>query len=693
MDIDMKPSFLRSLPLIGSKVQKQDQKRPMFSEEDTRLLFDQFSASLPSDRSGQPVLLSLRSRSGLLRTQDAHRRILALLESGPDRWSISSIAKEVDLGDDIVRDILKDDTEPHYSILDGQDTVITRHGYDNLLKQLYEQARQGPVLLGQFCNNCNISENVFKTLFEDSNARRDVSEAISEGDLLIIDRVSGIEYIYSKQYQEKLESEILNSLEDLQEPQLLKPSSFTGSPPAKLLEEIVERLVHAKIRGLNGNLRPWNGDVEFLPAVFLQKEREDLMNKLRTGEVASLDFSEHGNLFSSSEEQREYVLRHSNNQAIIFMKKVISRVHFDEVMKVVRGKLDEGGYASLDEFKLLLSAAEYQQLQRLALENLYETDDEDRESIEIVEDSFVQSNFKASIAKSIKLKARLQARDVWENQLEARFSWASIIEAERKEHVGLSQSTASHLLGDDMRPEAEKAFKEEMRQLQFKSNDQLASLWREKVLTRFELYQIGVRSIENEKIRRELITLLQDYMADEVIPDTLRRAESKSIIRGKATKRNVDILRAFLASFKGDARKRIEISSPLVEAMDAFANQQKISLLDAGTLSERKLVQVQEMVKGMRKDEEGPRLFLILILVLFAKLLPGLIYATGKYAPRLLKQLRGLIDSEQYTWLEKMKDAAKAGSMTAADKSDIRDAAGEACSILEGGPSLSVERQ
>jgi hypothetical protein len=76
-------------------------------------------------------------------------------------------------------------------------------------------------------------------------------------------------------------------------------------------------------------------------------------------------------------------------------------------------------------------------------------------------------------------------------------------------------------------------------------------------------------------------------------------------------------------------------------------------------------------------------LFLMLVIVLFAKHHDGVVYATGKFAPKLLKELKGKMESEQYGQVEKWKEAAKTSSLTAEDRADMVKMA-EAKVVIEG---------
>jgi hypothetical protein len=87
---------------------------------------------------------------------------------------------------------------------------------------------------------------------------------------------------------------------------------------------------------------------------------------------------------------------------------------------------------------------------------------------------------------------------------------------------------------------------------------------------------------------------------------------------------------------------------------------------------------LDDMLRRFKKQKasDGPVLFLTLVVVLFAKQHDGVVYATGKFAPKLLKLLKGKLEDEQYEQVERWKEAAKTNSLTAEDKAAMAKMAG-----------------
>ncbi|KAF7565011.1 hypothetical protein PtrSN002B_002894 [Pyrenophora tritici-repentis] len=82
---------------------------------------------------------------------------------------------------------------------------------------------------------------------------------------------------------------------------------------------------------------------------------------------------------------------------------------------------------------------------------------------------------------------------------------------------------------------------------------------------------------------------------------------------------------------------------------------------------------VEDMLRRLQKQKasDGPVLFLTLVVVLFARQYDGVVYATGKFAPKLLKQLKGTLDKVQYEKVEAWKEAAKTNALTPEDRAEM----------------------
>jgi hypothetical protein len=194
----------------------------------------------------------------------------------------------------------------------------------------------------------------------------------------------------------------------------------------------------------------------------------------------------------------------------------------------------------------------------------------------------------------------------------------------------------------------------------------------------------------DEKLFTALEDLYTTYFTSTFLPSALSKAKSQGLLLSRRTRKNVGKLEAELLSIQnptvpvqGSEKEKekesgIKITAP-TKALATFMKRQSIPAPTASLLSTVK----QEMVEDMRRDmhrrlsksppktADGPVFFLTLVLVLWAKEYNGVLYATGKFAPKLLKLLKGVLGEDMYEKLERWKEAAKAGTLSAEDKAEM----------------------
>ena len=219
---------------------------------------------------------------------------------------------------------------------------------------------------------------------------------------------------------------------------------------------------------------------------------------------------------------------------------------------------------------------------------------------------------------------------------------------------------------------AEEKFWASIAELEAQNESDFALFWIERVDSRVHSYNDGLTSIEDQKLRDQLSELFATYIQKDLVPDAISKARSQGLIASRKTRKNVQKLEATLAASKSDV-------STILSTVDKFTKKQAVEPISQSSLEIIKQTMLQDMLRRMAKQQkssDGPVLFLTLVVVLFAKHHPGIVYATGKYAPKLLKQLKGNLEPEEYEQLDKWKEAAKAGTLGKEDREEMRRMAG-----------------
>jgi hypothetical protein len=203
------------------------------------------------------------------------------------------------------------------------------------------------------------------------------------------------------------------------------------------------------------------------------------------------------------------------------------------------------------------------------------------------------------------------------------------------------------------------------------NEEDFATYWTDRLLTRYTIYNTSLTSITDQKLHDQLAELLATYTHKDLIPDTIAKARAQGLVLSRKTRKNLARLSSIV-----DATKNLDTTS-ISSALDRFNKKQNIAPPAADSLSAAKQSMLDDMLRRLQKQKasDGPVLFLTLVIVLFAKQSGGMVYATGKFAPKLLKLLKGVLGEEQFAKVEGWKEAAKSNTLTAEDRRDMAEMA------------------
>jgi hypothetical protein len=215
---------------------------------------------------------------------------------------------------------------------------------------------------------------------------------------------------------------------------------------------------------------------------------------------------------------------------------------------------------------------------------------------------------------------------------------------------------------------AEEKYWSEIGEQETQNEIEFAAFWSDRVVSRTTVYNKGLAAIEDAKLKDQLSDLLAMYIQKELIPDAISKARSQALVRSRKTRKNIQKLETTLGA------SETEINA-IVSTIEKFNKKQLVNPADPATIEDTKKAMMQDMLRRLQKQQkasDGPVLFLTLVILLTAKHCSGVVYATGKFAPKLMKQLKVSLKQEQYEQLEQWKEAAKAGGLGAEDRENMR---------------------
>ncbi|KAH3920746.1 hypothetical protein HBH56_009280 [Parastagonospora nodorum] len=208
----------------------------------------------------------------------------------------------------------------------------------------------------------------------------------------------------------------------------------------------------------------------------------------------------------------------------------------------------------------------------------------------------------------------------------------------------------------------ERSFWATIQSLETLDEADFATYWTDRVTSRLEMYTTGLESIPDLKLKEQLNTLLATYLQSDMLPDALSKARAQNLVMSRKTRKNIDKLETALKATKD--------LSHILSTLEKFTTKQSISPLLARTSPKKSML--ADMQRRMAKTSDPPVLFLTLVVLLYARYYPGVVYATGKFAPKLMKLLREKVSAEEYAVLEGWKEGAKKGELGEEDREGMR---------------------
>jgi hypothetical protein len=199
------------------------------------------------------------------------------------------------------------------------------------------------------------------------------------------------------------------------------------------------------------------------------------------------------------------------------------------------------------------------------------------------------------------------------------------------------------------------------------NEEEFGMYWQGRLLTRYQIYSNGLLSVADEKVHNQLAEVFASYARKDLIPDTIAKARAQGLVLSRKTRKNVAKLSSILESSTS-----LDATS-LSSTLENFNKKQCINQPSTESLAIAKQAMLDDMLRRINKQKssDGPVLFLTLVIVLLAKQCHGVVYATGKFAPKLLKLLKGKLEEGQYEQIERWKEAAKTNSLSAEDRADM----------------------
>ncbi|KZF19301.1 hypothetical protein L228DRAFT_271544 [Xylona heveae TC161] len=658
--------------------------RPVFGEEDMKVLLGHFPPSQVCTTSEGSLLLPLRSGVGLLKTEDVREKLRVTIDSGSRSFAVFDIAEALDLSEEEIRSCLPAEEDLSDWTLDRGSAVITRPAYQEIAQCLLHASQTAPIQIAQFTDENGLSAACLRTLVRRLNA----GLSDPEGPLLRDDNTlfyAGYseEWLCSLSFQEALQQELTNRLRSATGPYSPNSNEFTGAPSQAFLLWCMDSISRDPRVTFDGYFHTEADHVIFFPLCYLHQLRETLIRRLEAGAIKSVSVDELQRRLPNRVSVSDYLVKEGDSRVVILSERAIAKLDYDSLVRSVIKSVADDGFAALDVSDFELSVTDTKRLNEKIYASLRSQlrQGVNLGDVHLISGVFFHKTFLESLKEDARVQAELQGRICSENGTDDKFSIRQVQQKQVRQFPAVSIQVLSDIYDKETKLGLETAFNSQKKKVKDEAVCRFVTLWREKVMVRFQLHYSAIETLDDAKLCAELQGALCGYMTTSVLRETVQTARAESFLRGKSATRHIEELQRSLNSndLEDDPGRKL---TGLLQSLQTFATKEKIQWCDEELLRTRKLSILRDMVRTLRGSIDDARLFLTLVVVLLASRRQGIIYASGRFAPRLLRQLCTEIEADQYNWLQKIKEAAKGSSMTSQDRALALNIAEQALSSI-----------
>ncbi|KAF2803031.1 uncharacterized protein BDZ99DRAFT_576574 [Mytilinidion resinicola] len=643
--------------------------------QDLVRLFQPTAVLNSSEHDGRTPPMSLlpsQSGKGFLVFTKVVQELERKLTEETKRIDVSTISQELDVSDVIVLRILKESPSQALFSRDKRH-ILPDSEVRRMRQQLLDSTSRRLVIKSALSHDKDLSPEGIDALV-----------AGAGGGLLQLENPqSGSVHLTAVTYQSSVDNEIHTALQTSQteaKSTRLLSEHFIGTPPLWYIFQRAEHMSTGDIN-LRGRVEMTESAVAYQPETYLVSMQDHTLEQLRAGAISHSSMEQFvellPELYNDVSSVRTYFQTVLGDFGSFESKYAISQTWLEANRNNEVQKLVVDGYSYVassikenfpKELQAGILATETEGVISLIGEPPNAT------KVTAVKQYLIRDDYLQELTECILNASREQAKTQWARLEQDAGQECSLVDSGIFEEFSKGAKTQDDVtvlkaVFEKNEAQAKAVFAEQIATLESENETEFALFWSDRVLARLHVYRTSADAIVDPKLRGQLLELLQTHLVKELIPESLTRAQTRGLIRSKKTKKNTSKFTTAVRS----ASNLPAISSSL----DKFAKKQGIDGPTPEVLAEKKSSQLKELIRGMKKDADGPRLFLTLVVVLLANRQAGIVYVTGKFAPKLMKLLKESMSGEEYEQLDKWKDAVKAGSLTAEDKAQMRALAAE----------------
>lgn len=429
-----------------------------------------------------------------------------------------------------------------------------------------------------------------------------------------------------------------------------------------LAKQILYGDIHHEKCNIPGTLQLESSELTYTASTYHAKQQQAHLRDLEAGHVAFTDLT---NLKAHPQESpdstRKSVQMQAGDAVILIDANALSSSWLRNTAFATQITLEQHGFVNLrDQVSLLPKSTQDIAMHRIVanISLLQAATPTTVAPLMLLGDYAATSGYVSNFQTNIATVATERAIAEWEQHYDVQDAirnapkhLTDLIKAEPNE----SESVIQNILWfEQVRQQARLTYETSLKQCATNAERDFAAYWAGSIMTQVQIYSEGLQAIDDPKLQVNLGETLGQYIVTDLVPEAVKTASNH-----KGIQRDLNKLTERL-------QKAVDVGTfeAVKSAMDKLASARDVGAPSAVQMQHTKGIIHSRLASTVQTSGLAPKVFLTLILLVMLRERGVLVYATGKFAPRLLKSLKGNLDKGEYRQLEAWKDIVKAGTET-----------------------------
>ncbi|KAK6522074.1 hypothetical protein TWF281_002643 [Arthrobotrys megalospora] len=614
------------------------------------------------------TVIPVKSGGGVCSRAYIIKGLNQLIDDGKDRITFNEASKRLDVDDKYVSAIIATLSEDEWGV-NGRE-IIPKQPFAQLENTLRNQLASKVITVITYTREQDITLEFLKKL---------VGYLEREWDLKV--RWLGGRYIYSQKFFEEVIEEVKEEVQDVEIPVEFEEIAVVkgGNWPVEFGQRVLADV------GKDGDVDGvWMGST-FVPTVYKVRRQDEVVEMLKRDGVVGVKVVKRGYI-----DRAEEFLKEKVGEVLLLKENYVTNEWLEGIEKTAEKEVEDTGVVDFRELASKLTPEEQTNVQERFRKK------QTRKLLEhggcLVAKELTDEMLKASLAY-----AKEDAEVAWAATEKGRpmalasgLSWRSLSMSLVKENAEVPQAVLDSI-AQSMLPKISVKYVERVGELRETANAAARVYFVDKVYLRFVVNSAAIEKIQDagvqEKLAQDLAVYYQKIIGDGLTKLRDRVADTQS---QRMNERIEDAISSVKNVFSSDDIKPMAglhvIQQELESLMkDIGVNRATEEAEEGKEAVTAKIAEMRRELKTqLEKASDLSLMLLVVLILLFSEHEGGILRATGKYAPKILKQLRHRLTEADYEFLSSVKGAVIARSSMGGE--DVERLRGVGMAVPSGSP-------